>query len=721
MSKFLLLVVCLFLCLFVSTNMAIADGGMWPVYDIANLPLDSLNSEGLTLSAQDIYNPGGISLSDAVVKLRGGTASFVSKTGLLITNHHVAFGAIQKQSSVDQNFITEGFYAETSAEEIPAIGYYALVTLDIKDVTDQFHDIIDSDKTDFERYTDIESKIKKIIAEAEKNRDVECKIVKMYGNSQFILYTHFKIKDIRIVYAPPESIGNYGADIDNWMWPRHVGDFAFVRAYVAPDGSSAEYSQDNVPYKPGKYLPISSQGVSEGDLTLMIGYPGRTHRYASSYELSHLLKEYYPLYLETSKNRLNILYNLAETDPEIKIRLSSTESGINNYYKKTKGIVRGFGRAKLLELRRNQERRIIETAAALSKSLPDFNGVMAGYDSLFSAKQKYYRKDFYLKTLPGACNSLNMAIELYKWAVEREKDDIEREMGFQERDVEKCLEDFKNAQINLVPEYDRQILYYFLDKILNLPENQRITSIDNIFKGKEIQSYGIQFVDYICAKTMVTNLDSRLKMFTMSKEDLEVANDPLLNLAIMLKPEIDAMKDRAKAFDGALERLDADAIEGYNHVTQKKLHPDANSTKRLNWGEVHGYNPADAVSYNYQTYLSGVMEKETGTEPFIVSEVLKTAFLSRDKSLYRDKGQNDIPVNFLSSNSGTNGNSGSPVINGKGEFIGVDFDTSIDGVAADYYHNPALARSIIVDSRYILYIIDEVYDLKNLVKELTIH
>ncbi|MEZ5358402.1 MAG: S46 family peptidase [Candidatus Zixiibacteriota bacterium] len=690
---------------------------MWPLYDIGHLPYDSLTGAGLQLSAKDIYNPDGVALADAIVRLRGGTASFVSPTGLLITNHHVAFGAIQKQSTVGQNFIENGFYAETPEQEIPAIGYYAMVTLDVTDVTDRFADILKKSTPGESRHKAIEQRIKEIIAEAERDRDVECKVARMYGDTQFILYTYFRIKDIRIVYAPPEAIGDYGGEIDNWMWPRHVGDFAFVRAYIAPDGSSAEYSTENIPYKPRKYLAMSSRGIKEGDISLLIGYPGSTHRYASTYELEHLLNDYYPLYLKTSKLRMDLLDELADQDAEKKIRLSSTRSGISNYYKKTKGIVRGFKRANLLKMRAEDEKKL---RAYLQRNDTEGTPLLDNYKDLISGRKKTYLKDFYLKTLPQACQTLSLAIDLYKWAVEREKADIDREIGYQDRDVDIALEDFKSAQINLVPEYDNVIMTHLLDDILTLPVDQRITGIDEIFAGKDQHNFIHQYVDYLFARSMVGDLDSRLKLFEMNKDELERLNDPMINLAVALYPEIEESKERTKVYDDALGRLDAQAAKAYMALSKKKLHPDANGTKRLNWGIVSGYNPGDAITYHYQTHLSGVFEKETGASPFIIPEALTEAYKNHVSSKYRNKQNNDIPVNFISSNSGTNGNSGSPVLNGRGEFIGIDFDTCIDGVAADYYHNPDVARSIIVDSRYILYIIDEVYGLQGLLSELTI-
>jgi hypothetical protein len=280
----------IFLLLF-SISQVCADGGMWPLYDLNKLPFDSLKAMGLNLEPEEIYNPDGPDISDAVIAIRGGTASFVSKDGLLVTNHHIADGFVQKQSTIEQNYLKNGFYAPTGEDEIAAIGCYVRITLSVDDVTDKIFEQIGHITDPLENYEAEQKAIKSIVHEAEKDRDVECRVAKMYGGKFYILYTYFKIKDIRLVYVPPQAIGNFGGEIDNWMWPRHTGDFSFLRAYVAPDGSSAQYSEDNIPYHPKSFLKVSSKPLKENDFTILMGYPGRTSRYLPSVELDHLENE----------------------------------------------------------------------------------------------------------------------------------------------------------------------------------------------------------------------------------------------------------------------------------------------------------------------------------------------------------------------------------------------------------------------------------------------
>jgi hypothetical protein len=713
----------LFIILFAASS-CFADEGMWPLYDLDKLPFDNLQNHGLTLQPGYIFNPGAGGLSDAAVNLSGGSASFVSPKGLIITNHHVAAGAIQRQSDVSNNYLRDGYYAATQEEEIPAIGYTVSITLAVEDVTDRVMSALDGDLSDRERYDAIDKATKEIISETEKDRDVKCRVASMFGGKQYMLYTFFRIRDVRIVYAPPEAIGSYGGDIDNWMWPRHVGDFAFLRAYVAPDGSSAAYSEDNIRYQPKRYFPISSQGVKEGDFTMMIGFPGRTHRYASSYEIDNLLNHYYPMSLNTYEERLAILEEAADSDSALAIRLASRLSGLNNYMKKTYGLYEGFKRSDILNKRLEQEKQLrtfIDNNPEMSEK---YGHVLDELDSLYAEKIKNQKRDHILGYITYACDNLSMAEDIYRWASEREKDDIDRDRGYQDRDSVRTKRWLKNKQINLTPSVDKIGLSYFIKRAINLPEDQRIETIDKIFAGidkSEIDAYLEEYIEKLYANSQIGDLEQRMKMFHMSKDELEKLDDSFINLAMEFTPELEANRERRKQISGANSRLYPKLMRAYADWKEGDLYPDANSTKRFNWGVVKGYSPRDAVSYNYLTGLKGIMEKETGEDPFIVPEALKGAYSQGDFGGYIDPALNDVPINFITTNSGTNGNSGSPILNGKGELIGLDFDTGYEGVSADYMYNPDVCRAIVCDIRYVLFLLDKVYHLETLLEELTIH
>ncbi len=708
------------LLLITAAGVCRADEGMWPLYDLDKLPFDSLHAMGLTLQPDEIFRPGAGGLSDAAVNLSGGSASFVSPDGLIITNHHVAAGAIQKQSTVEHNYLRDGFYAANDAEEIPAIGYTVNVTVEVKDVTERVLAAVNDSLTDLERYKVIDRAMKEIVAEAEKDRDVKCRVSEMFGGLQYILYTNFQIRDVRIVYAPPEAIGNYGGDIDNWMWPRHVGDFAFLRAYVAPDGSSAAYSKENVAYHPTRFFIVSSEGVREGDFVMMMGFPGRTHRYASSYEIANLSEHYYPMALKTYQDRLAMLEKAAASSPEMNIRLASRISGINNFMKKTLGLYEGFKHSNILDKRRAQEEQLMAYIDGHPNLARKYGHILEQLDSLYREDYKTQEKDHIIGLMTYTCDYLSMAEEIYRWASEREKADLDRDRGYQDRDSTRTKRYLEDEQINLVPSVDKEMLKYLVERALQLPHDQRIATVDKIFGGMEHTDMEA-YIDKLYANTGIGDLDRRMQMFHMSREQLDSLHDSFIDFIAQFMPELKARREREKEISGASKRLYPELIQAYAIWKQGNLYPDANGTKRFNWGVVRGFSPRDAVEYKYITTLTGVMEKETGEEPFIVPQRLKEVYLAKDYGDYIDPVVKDVPVDFATTNSGTNGNSGSPVLNGRGELVGLDFDTDYEGVSADYMYDPAVDRAIVCGMRYVLFLLDKVYHLDNLLHELTVH
>jgi hypothetical protein len=699
------------------------DEGMWPLYDLHKLDFAALRARGLELTPEQVYNKTGNSVADAVIKLGGGSASFVSADGLIVTNHHVALGALQRASTAEVNYIRDGFYADSMAAEISAIGYNAYVTLAVEDVSEQILAVLSDKMTDLERYQAIEQKTKQIIRATEAGRDVKCTVAEMFPGRQYVLYTQFVIRDIRIVYAPPSAIGNFGADIDNWMWPRHCGDFSFVRAYVAPGGRSAEFSTENVPYQPVRFLPISSHGLADGDLTIMIGYPGRTKRHASSFELDFLSNEYFPWFIAVAGDRLNILNAAADTDPETAVRVASSISGISNYYKKTLGLVYGFHHSDIVSRRRTQEAQLNAFIGASSDRRKKYATALPALDSLYRDSRRSWEHDNVLSYIVSSCDYLSLANSVYTWAVEADKPDDQRKPGYQERDRLDASEKLKDAQINLVPSVDRNMLIYFLLRALDLPESQRVAAVDSVFAGVPVpgrDSAVAAYVDRLYGNTVIGNLHSRLGMFEMSRSDLNELDDAFVQLARALRPALDAKEKREKVFEGALSRLTPKLEAAYAEWQQERFYPDANSTRRFNVGNVCGVAPRDGVLYKPFTTLSGILEKETGVDPFIVPAELSYAYREHDFGPYEDSVIGDVPINFLTSNTGTNGNSGSPVINGRGELVGLDFDSMFEGIAADYMYDPAITRAIVVDARYMLFLIDRVYHRDGLLQELTV-
>ncbi|MGB7062444.1 MAG: S46 family peptidase [Candidatus Zixiibacteriota bacterium] len=700
-----------------------AEEGMWLLDSIDKLPIDSLHALGLELAPEQIYDADKGGIADAVVRVRGASGSFVSPEGLIITNHHVAFGAVQKQSTPEHNYLKDGFYAESKEEELPAIGYDLSVLRSMEDVTQRVLGAVDERMSDLERYEAIERISKQIIREAEKDKDVKCRLASMYGGSQYYLFTHFRIRDVRLVFVPPSSIGEYGGEIDNWMWPRHAGDFAFLRAYVAPDGKSAEYSRENVPYDSKVYLTLSSSGVAEGDFAMLIGFPGKTRRYESSFFIDMKVNHDYPRDIQTRKEVITILEEASAGDSSVAIRLSSTIKGLNNYLKKNQGMLEGFRRSGILQKKQVEERLLSGFFNGSRDLRRKYEQVLPELDSLYRERKKFGDKEFVINWMIYRSKFLDFASTIYKWSLEKKKEDMDREPGYQDRDTLVTREWLEDAQVNLVPSADQAVLAYFLMKALELPPDQNIAAMERIFEGKqdaEKKSLVEKFVESLYQGTRLDSVGERLRMFNMSKEELERLNDPFIDFAGQLEADREELRTKHKEFSGALTRLEPKLIQAYAEWKERNFYPDANGTIRFNYGLVKGYAPRDAVTYSYITTLDGVMEKDTGEEPFDAPDELEEAYSKQEFGSYLDASIGDVPVNFLSTNDITNGNSGSPVMNGRGELVGLAFDGNYESISADYLFEPEITRAINVDIRYVLFLLDKVYPGESLLEELTV-
>jgi hypothetical protein len=717
-------VAALVLACLAGTLVTTADEGMWPLYSLEDLDFNALKARGLELSPNEIYNETDGGLSAAVVQVGGGTGSFVSPNGLILTNHHVAFGALQRQSSVDEHVLHDGFLASTLADEIPAIGYNAYITKSFVNVTKKMKSVLKDDMTDLERYEALEAREKELIEEAEKAGDVRCRIAATHGGTYYYLVTMFRIQDIRIVYAPPQAIGEFGGDIDNWMWPRHTGDFSFLRAYVAPDGSGAEYAEDNVPFKSNTYLAISSGPLHEGDFAMIVGYPGQTMRYRSSFSINEHVNHNYPEGIQDVNEILAIMDAASAADPDAAIKLAGTIKGLNNYLKNMHGQQDGLKKANLLEKKRAEETELASFIAADPKRTAEYGDVMPRLKALYATLDEHREQERAFDMMPWVCRYYSLASRLYKWSIEKQKPDLERDFGYMERDKDNMIRGLREAQHTLEPATDAQLMEYFTMRMLRLPEGQRIEGIDKYFPiepGADTGAIVHDWVTGLYAGTNVGDADQRAAMFDMSQDELIAMDDPFIHLARDLYDLQEEIETRWKKFSGAVDELGPKFIEAIATMRGKSFYPDANGTIRLSYGEVTGYSPADAVQYKYVTTLTGVIEKETGEVPFASPQALLDVYASGDLGGYADPELGDVPVNVLTTNDGTGGNSGSPIMNGKGDLIGIDFDTNWEGIVGDYVFDPVVKRSIIVDSRYVLFVLDRVYHAQNVMDELTVH
>jgi hypothetical protein len=711
----------LVLAAFALSAVASAEEGMWQVDELKKLDFKKLKQMGLELSAKEIYGGKGKGISSAIVELGGGTGGFVSPEGLILTNHHVAFTALQRASSADQNYIEDGFNAATLEDEIPATGYRAYVLLDIEDVTKKVLDAVDDGMSDLERFEAIEQRTKEIVGEAEKDRDVECRVESFYNGMIYKLFTYFTIKDVRIVYAPPRSIGNYGGDIDNWMWPRHTGDFSFLRAYVALDGSSADFSEENVPYNPPVHLTVSKAGVREGDFTMIVGYPGQTMRYRTSNSIAHHQEFNYPTSIEIFGDIISLYQEMGAADPEVAIKVASYDQMLNNVMKNYQGMLEGFAKADLLGRKIEEEKAFTAWLDGNDKMKKKYGNVLPEIEKLYLDNETYREKSQLIRFMHFLCLMVRTGSTLNRWSIEKAKPDLEREPGYQERDVPRLEQGLKIVDMNYDRATDKRSLKYFMMRALELPENQRIEAIDAIVEGAEDRETAIDaYIEKLYAGTKLEGVDERLRMFGLSRDELLAEKDPFVLFASELWKEREVLEEKDKAFAGALDKLRPLLIEAYAEWKGGDIYPDANSTMRLTYGTVKGYSPRDAVSYGYITSLSGVIEKCTGEDPFDCLDELKELYRTKNFGDYVDPVIRDIPVDFLSTTDITGGNSGSPVLNGRGEVIGAAFDGNYESISADYLFNDELTRSINVDSRYILFVLDKVSGARHLIEEMTI-
>ena len=603
---------------------ALAEEGMWLPHKLDGAPFDRWEKNGLALQMKQIYNPEGPDVSDAVVKLGGGTGTFCSASGLIVTNHHVAFGALQRQSSVKANYIEEGFLAANKSEEIPALGYNAYVLIDVRDVTDEILGSLSDDMSDIDRFNAIDQTEKALIKKAEEGADVEASVGSFYGGSQYYLYTHLKIKDVRIVYAPAATIGVYGGEVDNWMWPRHTGDFSFLRAYVGPDGSGAEYSEDNVPYEPKTHLKFATGPLTEGELTMVIGYPGATRRYRTSYSIDYYVNNYYPRGIERLSDILAILDEARAQDPDGAIKVASTQRSLSNAYKNYQGMMDGLTRVNLLEQKRLEEQELRQFAASSSQDESKYavlDQIGEKYDAFMEWESQYqtYRWMMYMTY------GMSSAYTIYKWAAEQEKEDMDRDEGYQERDEADLRQKLELADTRYFEAAEKAVVKYMLERSATQPEGERLAVLNTICSGCEpekMEQTIDSFVDGLYAGTQVMDADTRMQMFEMSRDDLLKMDDPMIGFAAMIEEERADIKEKDEAFEGAMAKLRPELMELRAAYRGGALYPDANRTMRISVGKIAGYKPRDAVSYGYITCLDGVVEKYTGEEPFDLPEKL---------------------------------------------------------------------------------------------------
>lgn len=692
-----------------------ADEGMWEPYQMESLKkeLRASGYRGNVSNVSDLFKHP----MNAIVSLGGCSAAFVSDTGLIATNYHcIERSYLQFNSNAESDLFETGFVARTKEDEKKsAPGSRVYVTLDSSNITDKVLFGLSDTTQALDRAKIIEDNKKEIIKNCETSDEIECRVRSFFSGEIYKLEKVLKIKDVRLVYAPPAYIGEYGGEIDNWMYPRHTGDFALLRAYTAKDGSSKEFNKDNVPYKSDSFLKISAKGVEDGDFVMVVGYPGRTNRLLTLNEIKWDLETGFYETVKFLKRGIDLIEQNTNSSNGSKLKYRGLKSGYQNYYKKISGQIDGAENFKLLE---SEEINWINFIGFVESSANETD--KAYLNELLALIDQEQKKNI-ARSYFGNSALISQAQRIYRNAVERESIDSERKSGYQERDQERIANRIKALDYSYDHEVDRVI---FLDRLMtykNFDKSYRRATYSKLLRLDENEEVVTQRVNEIY-KTKYKNSKNFLNMMNLTLEELNSSQDPLI---IFIKDifeeslEYEKESERVGAQRQLLKSKFNNLLRKYYESSGRQMYADANGTLRVTYGNVAGVSLQDGIRYEPFTRLEGIAQKHSGKKPFKASDQLLSLIENKDYGKYEYKPINSVPVNFISTLDITNGNSGSATINAKFELVGLAFDGMLETIIADYKHIPE-ARTISVDSRYLLWTLEKLERADNILEELTI-
>ena len=694
-----------------AASAAFADEGQWQPHQLPQLKSE-LKRIGITMPAEKLADLGKHPMS-AIVSLGGCSASFVSPDGLVVTNHHCAYGAIQRNSSAEKNYIVDGFLARTRADELPGgPNTLVYVTEKVENVTGRVLQGLNPSLSGRERHALVQSRIKALVAECETDKSTRCSVPAFHRGLEYYRIKQLMIRDVRLVYAPSDRIGNYGGDIDNYEWPRHVGDYAFYRAYVGKDGRPADPSPDNVPYKSKDFLVVSAEGLKNGDPILLAGYPGRTSRYKLPSEIRFARDVDLPAKAAGITADLSVIAAATQGNPSWTVRYASVDKGLNNVLKKTKGLLDGFARKDIAAIKDVQDAEF----RAWQKAHADGNaGLLSELDAVIAQDMALQRQEAaWLEATHS--DLLKSARTLYRLALERGKPDAERESGYQERDLGFIKARLTRLEQSFVPQVDQARYAAALARYAGIDAKVRPPGVDALLPAQDALAG-------MYKASQLSDTATRLAWIGKDADAFRKSDDPFIALAVRLHDAGMALEERRNEIDGNLERVIPQymaAVIAWKKSQGKPVYPDANSTLRVTYGTVSPFSPRDGLVKGPFTTVEGILEKETGKDPFIVPAPLKEAIQGKRYGVFKDAALDTVPVNFLSSADTTGGNSGSAVMNKNGELIGLNFDSTYESITKDWYFDTAITRAIHVDIRYMLWVMKEVDHADNLLKEMTI-
>ena len=701
----------------------LSDEGFFLPDTLSQLPLKKLQQRGLKIPITDIYNPNGPSIKDAVVIIDGGTGELLSPEGLMLTNHHVAFDALVAASDQSKDYATNGYLAHNRGEELPAKGYTVQITQELKDVTTDVLGGVTDAMSPPDRAAAIQDKARALAAaNAKPTEGITANVVPLNEGLSYYLFTYLTLRDVRIVYAPPKNIGFFGGDPDNFEWPRHDGDFTFMRAYAGPDGKPAEYAAGNVPYKPKKFLSISMGGVKENDFVMVMGYPGTTKRYRESYSVAYNQGVAIPFQIDVFNRQIEELQNAGKNDPELQMKLQSRILEISNTLKDLEGSVVAMRRFRVVDQKRIEETAFTRWLAANPDRQKKYGEVLPSLQKAYDELTRTAQRDLIVQQLAELSDFFQILSLVNRVVADKQKPQGERDARLAMTALRA-----RGALPEILAERngpsERASLAFFLRKAAELPAGQKLDAAEKLFgklQGEARVHAEDDFARAFAESKNFATAELVSGLFAKTPAQLKELNEPVIDFAGEVVDLAVQIGIHQRAFNATVARWRPLLVQGMGEMHGNKPYPDANRTLRFTYGDVKGYVPHDAAIYQPFTNLSGVIEKDTGREPFDVPEKLKQLFRTRDFGPYATPDGQNVPVDFLSTTDIIGGNSGSPIMNGRGEQVGIIFDGNYEGLGNDFFYNDATGRAIAVDIRYVLFITDKFGGAGYLLRELDI-
>ncbi|MGL5838264.1 MAG: S46 family peptidase [Sphingorhabdus sp.] len=689
---------------------ALAEEGMWMPSQMEEIAVQ-MKKAGAQLPPEQLADLSKAPMN-AIVSLGGCSASFMSPEGLVVSNHHCVYGSIQYNSKPDRDLLTNGFLAKTKADELPAApGSRIFVIEDLRNVTADMLKGLRPNMTGRTRFDVLDVNRKRLIADCEKLANRRCDVRAYFNGERYFLQQQLEIKDVRLAYAPAGGIGNFGGETDNWQWPRHTGDFGFYRAYVAPDGSSAPYAKENVPYKPKSWLKLAKDSLKEGDFVMLAGFPGNTDRWRTVAETKTTFNQAYPLTQKMLSDYSDLVNRLTAGDQSTQIKYANSVKGADNTKKNLLGKMAGADAISLIQKKEADDAAFRTWVNGEAKRVKQYGPALATLDALIAEAGKREVADIKTGQM-GRVQMLSAASTLYRWAKERAKPDVQREAGFQDRDRLPVTERMKQIERRFDAGVDRRIMEWALEHYRGVASADRNEAL-----LAKIDAIGL---DRLYAETKLGDTAMRIAWMDKSAAEFEASNDPFIQLAVAAFPYSQKRLDEAKEMSGKLNAAWRTVMAGqleFAKVQGKPAYPDANGSLRITYGKVAG-RVQDGMAWGAFTTAEGMVAKQRGRGEFNAPAKAVDLVKAKDYGRYVSPELGTLPVNYLTTVDITGGNSGSATLNAKGELVGLAFDGTLDGVISDWRFEPELIRTIHVDHRYMMWIMDKVDGADNLLKEM---